>query len=196
MPGCSASIGPRRSIGRERSPPGAGGLLLLPYLAGERTPNLPEATGTVTGLTSMTATPDLLLRAALDGVAAGLAYCVEALARLGVAAPAVTLTGGGSANAAWRQAIADATGLPVTVRAGGEHAARGAAMQAAAIVRGEPIDAVVARWRPPVIAEVAPRPAYREAFALAERRRLIAEQESRRQPASARSAASGAAATG
>ena len=53
--------------------PGAAGLLLMPYLAGERTPNLPRATGSVLGLRAATATPELLLRAALDGVAAGLA---------------------------------------------------------------------------------------------------------------------------
>jgi len=157
------------------APPGGGGLLLLPYLAGERTPNLPSATGRILGLTAATATPDCLLRAALDGVAAGLAYCVEALARLGITAPGVTLTGGGSAHPAWRQAIADATGLPATVREGGEHAARGAAMQAAAIVRGETVAATVARWRPAVTAEIAPRPGARAAFALDERRRLIAE---------------------
>ena len=161
--------------------PGAGGLLLLPYLAGERTPNLPDATGTITGLTAANAQPDLLLRAALDGVAAGLAYCVEALARLGIAAPAVTLTGGGSAHPTWRQAIADATDLPVTVREGGEHAARGAAMQAAAVVRGEHVADVIARWRPAVTAEVSPRAGARAAFALDERRRLITEQMAIRQ---------------
>jgi xylulokinase len=153
--------------------PGAGGMRLVPYLAGERTPNLPEATGTITGLTGENATPELLLRAALDGVAAGLAYCVEALGRVGMTAPAVTLTGGGSAHPAWRQAIADATGLPVTVREGGEHAARGAAMQAAAVVRGERVADVVARWRPKITAEVTARPGTRAAFALDERRRMI-----------------------
>jgi xylulokinase len=173
----AAMLGIERAEALERAgavAPGAGGLLLLPYLAGERTPNLPTATGTITGLTAATATPDLLLRAAVDGVAAGLAYCVEALARLGVTAPAITLTGGGSAHPTWRHAIADATGLPVTVRAGGEHAARGAAMQAAAIVRGESIDAVVARWRPAVTAVAPPRLERREAFALDARRRMIA----------------------
>src|SRR5262249_21254482 len=48
--------------------PGAGGLLLVPYFAGERTPNLPEATGTIFGLNAETAVPDRFLRAALDGV--------------------------------------------------------------------------------------------------------------------------------
>ena len=159
----------------QRQEPGAGGLLLLPYFAGERTPNLPRATGSLRGLTGATSA-DGLLRAALDGVAAGLAYCVAALERLGLRAAAVTLVGGGSQHPAWQQAIADATGLPITVRAGGEHAARGAALQAAAIVRGEPVAAVIARWRPEVTAEIAPRPELRAAFALDERRRLIEEQ--------------------
>jgi len=165
--------------------PGAGGLLLLPYLAGERTPNLPAATGTLMGLTAATMTADMLLRAAVDGVAAGLAYCVEALNRLGISAPEVTLTGGGAAHPTWQQAIADATGLPITVREGGEHAARGAALQAAAMVRGERVADVVARWRPEVVATVNPRPGARAAFVLDRRRRLIeasrpvAEGESR-----------------
>ena len=155
------------------TPPGAGGLLLMPYLAGERTPNLPQATGSIDGLTAENATPDFMVRAALDGVAAGLAYAVEVLSNLGIRAPEITLVGGGSHHPAWRQAIADATGLPVVVRAGGEHAARGAAMQALAIARQEPLDTVVARWRPEVIARIEPRPEFREAFRLDERRRLI-----------------------
>jgi xylulokinase len=153
--------------------PGACGLLLMPYLAGERLPNLPEATGSLTGITAENAKPDLVVRAALDGVAAGLAYAMEVLASLGITAQEVTLVGGGSHHPAWRQAIADAIGLPVVVRGGGEHAARGAAMQALAIARGEPIDAVVARWRPDVIARIEPRPEHREAFRLPERRQFI-----------------------
>jgi xylulokinase len=155
------------------APPGADGLLLMPYLAGERTPNLPEATGSITGLTAENATPDFLVRAALDGVAAGLAYSVEVLSRLGITAPEITLVGGGSQHTAWRQAIADATGLPVIVRGGGEHAARGAAMQAMAIVHGDSLDTVVQRWRPEIVARIEPRPEHREAFRLDERRRII-----------------------
>jgi xylulokinase len=156
-------------------PPGADGLLLMPYLAGERTPNLPHARGSFSGLSAENATPELLVRAAIDGVAAGLAYCVEALAAVGITAPSVTLVGGGSQHPTWRQAIADATGLPVVVRGGGEHAARGAAMQALAIARGELLDVVVQRWRPEIVAEVAPRPEHRAAFRLAERRQMIEE---------------------
>jgi xylulokinase len=155
-------------------PPGAAGILLMPYFAGERTPNLPQATGSLAGLTASNATPELLVRAAVDGVAAGLAYCVEALGRQGISAPSITLVGGGSQHLAWRQAIADATGRPVIVR-GGEHAARGAALQALAIARGEPLDQVVARCRPEIVATVAPRPEHRDAFRLAERRQRIAD---------------------
>ena len=158
--------------------PGAGGLLLMPYLAGERLPNLPEATGSLTGITADNATPDLVVRAALDGVAAGLAYAVDVLAGLGIRAPEITLVGGGSQHPAWRQAIADATGLPVVVRGGGEHAARGAAIQALAVARGEPIDAVVERWRPDVIARIEPRAEHRAAFRLEERRQIITEMKS------------------
>lgn len=154
-------------------PPGADGLLLMPYLAGERIPNLPTARGSLTGLGMENATPQLLVRAALDGVAAGLAYSLEALERLGITAPEVTLVGGGSQHGAWRQAIADATGLPVIVRGGSEHAARGAAMQALAIARQEPIDDVVQRWRPEQIARIEPRPDYHAAFRLDERRQII-----------------------
>lgn len=153
--------------------PGAGGLLLLPYFAGERTPNLPESTGSLSGLRAASATPDLLLRAAVDGVAAGIAYCVDALREVGITALAATLVGGGAASPVWRQAIADATGLDIAVRGGGEHAARGAAIQAAAIVTNEPVAAVAARWRPDIVSEVEPRPGTRAAFRLDERRHLI-----------------------
>lgn len=166
-----------------QSPPGANGLLLMPYLAGERTPNLPQATGCLTGLTAENARPALIVRAALDGVAAGLAYAVDALAQFGIAASEVTLVGGGSQHPAWRQAIADATGLPIVVRAGGEHAARGAALQALAVARAEPIAAVIQRHRPEIIAHTEPRPEHHEAFRLHERRHIIADlgQASREQ---------------
>jgi xylulokinase len=152
---------------------GASGLLLMPYLNGERTPNLPRATGLMVGLTSATASPDLMLRAAVDAIAAGLAYCVEALRRAGVVAPLITLVGGGSRHATWQQAIADAAGLPVTVRAGAEHVARGAAIQAAAIVRGQQVADLAGIWRPEVVAELAPRVLEQAAYHLDRRQGII-----------------------
>lgn len=153
--------------------PGAGGLTMLPYFSGERTPNLPHARGVLEGLTEQTATPATMLRAALDGVVAGLAYCVDALSRLGITAPGITLVGGGAMHPAWQQAVADATGVPVTVRSGVEHAARGAAIQIASIIRKDTIPDVAERWRPPVVTEIAPRAGMREAFAFEARRNMI-----------------------
>jgi xylulokinase len=153
--------------------PGASGLLMLPYFEGERTPNLPSATGVVTGLSAATGRPDFLLRAAVDGVVAGLAYGVEALAGQGVTGDTVTVVGGGASHPVWRQAIADVLGLPVVARGGGEHAARGAAIQAAALVRNEPVAAIARRWRPDAVAEAGPRPGMRAAFRLDERRAMI-----------------------
>jgi xylulokinase len=177
----AALVGLSRDEALERAAqiePGANGLLLMPYFAGERTPNLPEASGSLSGLTVESAQPDLLVRAALDGVAAGLAYAVDALAQFGIDSPEVTLVGGGSRHAAWRQAIADATGRPVVVRGGSEHAARGAAVQAMALARREPIDSVVQRLRPGIIARIEPRPEQRAAFRLDERRHSIMELKS------------------
>ena len=159
--------------------PGADGLLLLPYLSGERTPNLPYATGLVSGLRCGNLHPDLWLRAAVDGVAAGLAYCQEALERLGVCKEIVTLVGGGSQHPTWQQAIADATGLPVQVRGGGEHVARGAAVQIAAIVRNEPSRAARQGLAPGGDRNARHRAENaRDAFRLAERRELIEAMKS------------------
>jgi xylulokinase len=156
-------------------PPGAEGVLMLPYLGGERTPNLPNATGMVRGLTDDTTTPDMLVRAALDGVAAGLAYCVDALARLGITAPSITIVGGGAIHPTWQQAVADATGCPIQVRSGVEHAARGAAVQSAAVAQGVPVSGIAEAWRPGVVAEVPAREGLREAFQMEARRALIQE---------------------
>ena len=153
--------------------PGAEGAWLMPYLAGERLPNLPFATGSLFGLTMENARPEVLVRAALDGVAAGLAYGVQALAEHEVRGSEVVLVGGGSRHPAWRQAIADATGLPVHVRGGREHAALGAAMQAIAVATGAPLVEVIANFRPETITVTEPRPEYKDAFRLPERRALI-----------------------
>jgi xylulokinase len=153
--------------------PGAGGLLMMPYLAGERTPNLPFVTGSLFGVTGANLDPTMLARAAVDGVAAGLAYCLEALRRLTIDEPGIVLVGGGSAHDTWRQAIADATQRPVTVLGGKEHVALGAAVQAAAVATGEPVAEISDRWRPPVVAASHPRPEFAERFRLIERQAWI-----------------------
>ncbi|HZI96507.1 MAG TPA: xylulokinase [Actinomycetales bacterium] len=111
--------------------PGAGGLVLLPYLDGERTPDLPDATGTLLGLTRATMTPENLARAAVEGMLCGLADGLDALRRLGVEVRRVLMVGGASASAAVRIVAPDVLGAPVVVPAPGEYVALGAARQAA-----------------------------------------------------------------
>jgi xylulokinase len=159
--------------------PGADGVLLMPYLAGERTPDLPNATGSLLGVSMSSFAPGHLARAAVDGVAAGIAYCIAALRRLTIDEPRIVLVGGGSAHPTWQQAIADATELPVAVLGGREHVALGAAMQAAAIATGEPVVELSDRWRPPVIAEAHPRADMAGRFRLEDRQALIEAERAR-----------------
>ncbi len=115
-------------------PPGAEGLLFLPYLTGERTPNLPHATGVFHGLTPRTMKPGHLLRATMEGVTLGLAYGMDGLRALGVVPTEIRLIGGGSKSAAWRQICADVFGCRVVTQMEAEGAALGAAIQAVSVV--------------------------------------------------------------
>lgn len=113
------------------APVGAGGISFLPYINGERTPNLPNGTGTIHGLNGANATPAHIARAAMEGATLGLAYGLRRFADLGLAATEIRLTGGGSKSAIWRQISADALGVPVVALATAEGASLGAAIQAA-----------------------------------------------------------------
>jgi xylulokinase len=116
--------------------PGAGGLTLLPYLDGERTPNLPDASGTLTGLRRASMTPGNLARAAVEGMLCGLADGLDALRGVGVEPRRVLLVGGAAASAAVRAVAPDVFGVPVIVPDSGEYVARGAARQAAWALSG------------------------------------------------------------
>jgi xylulokinase len=118
------------------APPGAGGLVLLPYLDGERTPDLPDATGSLHGMTRDAMTPPNLARAAVEGMVCGLADAVAALERVGVPARRVLLVGGGARSHAVRAVVSALLGLPVQVPEPGEYVARGAARQAAWALTG------------------------------------------------------------
>ncbi len=113
-------------------PAGSDGLLFLPYLTGERTPNLPHATGVFHGLTPRTMKPAHIARATMEGVTLGLAYGMDGLRALGVAPAEIRLIGGGSKSAVWRQICADVLGCRVVTVMEAEGAALGAAIQAAA----------------------------------------------------------------
>jgi xylulokinase len=118
--------------------PGAGGLTLLPYLDGERTPNLPDARGLLAGLTRANASPENLARAAVEGLLCGLADGVDALRRQGVPVERILLIGGGSASAAVRAIAPALLGAPVAVPEPAEYVALGAARQAAWALAGTP----------------------------------------------------------
>lgn len=112
------------------TPPGADGLVMLPFLNGERTPDLPHGKGVLAGLDTTNMTPAHLYRAAMEGATYSLKYGYDAFVRAGMQFDRIVLTGGGSNSAAWRQLVADVFGLPVDVPTQAEGAAFGAALQA------------------------------------------------------------------
>lgn len=141
----------------ERVPPGCDGLLFLPYLQGERVPDLPDATGALLGIRAGAFEPGRLFRAALEGVSLNLAWGVERMRALGLALDAVRLVGGGARNATWASILADCIGVRVQHLAEAESAALGAALQAACIARGGSLDALVQAFVTPLEPTVAPR---------------------------------------
>jgi xylulokinase len=116
--------------------PGAGGLTLLPYLDGERTPNLPTAAGTLCGLRRSNAAPANLARAGVEGLLCGLADGLDALRLIGINPQHVMLVGGGSQSRAVLALAADVFGLYVVRPGPAEYVARGAARQAAWALSG------------------------------------------------------------
>src|SRR5690242_1115871 len=113
------------------APPGAQGLVLLPYLDGERSPNRPDASGVLRGLTSLNSTPENLARAAVEAVLCSLADAIGNLADCGITAQRVILIGGAARSEAVRQVAPAIFGVPVTVPEPAEYVALGAARQAA-----------------------------------------------------------------
>lgn len=109
---------------------GSDGLVALPFFSGERTPNLPNATGSLTGLNTHNCTAGHLLRATVEGATYGLRFGLDELRRLGLEATGIVLTGGGARSTAWRQIVADVCELPVSVPEQEEGASFGAALQA------------------------------------------------------------------
>ncbi len=111
--------------------PGAGGLVHVPYLEGERTPNLPDATGQLHGMTLANLTRENLARAAVEGVLCLMADGIEAIRRQGVVVGRVTLVGGGARSRAVRAVAPTVFGVPVDIPPPREYVALGAARQAA-----------------------------------------------------------------
>jgi len=142
--------------------PGAGGVTLLPYLAGERTPNRPDSTGVLAGLTLANGTTENLARAAVEGMLCGLADAIDALVAQSVPIGRVILIGGAARSAAVAGIAPQVFGRPVLVADPGEYVGHGAARQAArTLLAAEPGWAEVAgRW-----VEAEATPDVRDAYA-------------------------------
>lgn len=149
--------------------PGSGGLTLLPYFDGERTPNLPDARGSLHGITRENLTAQNMARAAIEGMFGGLADAVDALVRVGVSPTRVLLVGGAAANPAVGAVAATLFDVPVVVPPPGEYVADGAARQAAWVLAGgeRPPAWQELRDGPPTHFDPTPVPAIREAYARA-----------------------------
>ncbi|MGC0416730.1 FGGY-family carbohydrate kinase [Embleya sp. AB8] len=122
------------------STPGAGGLVLLPYLDGEQVPDLPHAAGTLTGLRLESMTPSGLARAAVEGMLCGLADALDVLRDHDVAVNRLILVGPGARSAAVAEVAPALLGLPTAVppaALAGRFVALGAARQAAWALFGE-----------------------------------------------------------
>ena len=113
-----------------KAPAGSDGLLLLPYLEGERTPNVPDGTGVYFGVRAGTFTEKHFARATMEGVTLGMNYGLRRLEKLGVKPTQIRATGGGANSKLWRQIMADIFNAQVVTLKVGEGAAYGAALQA------------------------------------------------------------------
>ncbi|MBA3020654.1 xylulokinase [Propionicimonas sp.] len=117
--------------------PGSGGVVLVPYFEGERTPNLPDATASLRGLTLTNLTRANLARAAIEGMLSGLAAGVAEVRRQGAAVDRIRLIGGAAASPAVQVVAAQVFEARVEVPEPGEYVADGAARQAGWILTGQ-----------------------------------------------------------
>jgi xylulokinase len=128
------------------APAGANGVVVVPYFDGERTPNRPNASGTIVGLRTSTTREDLA-RAAIEGVVCGLLDGLDALTAAGVRADGnIRLIGGGARSAAFQRVVADLSGRSLVVPDAGDHVAAGACAQAAAVLHASDIGEVAHAW--------------------------------------------------
>jgi xylulokinase len=121
-----------------RADPGSGGLVFLPYLDGERTPNLPDATGSLVGLRRQNMDPANVARAAVEGMLCNLASALDELRGQSSGAGRVLLIGGAAKMPVVGEIAAQVFGTPVTLPEPDEYVALGAARQAAWALAGTP----------------------------------------------------------
>jgi xylulokinase len=110
--------------------PGAGGVMFLPYLSGERAPHLdPDARAAWVGL-SLAHDRRHMTRALVEGVGFALTDCLARMRRMGAEPPGLVLVGGGARSPAWRRILAAQLGLALEIRSAQEGPALGAAILA------------------------------------------------------------------
>lgn len=127
-------------------PAGAGGLIFLPYLAGERTPHMnPHARGMFLGLTAEHGRGQLV-RAVMEGATLALFDAYDVVRSLGARPVTIVLSGGGAQSGLWRQIVADVFGLPVRPLRTVEQSAMGAAMTAGAAIEAFALEEVASSW--------------------------------------------------
>ncbi len=112
------------------APPGAEGILLLPYFNGERTPALPDAKAVLFGLSSTNYNRANIARSSMEGAILGLRYGLDVLRQQGIIPTEIRLVGGGAKSPIWRQMVADIFHCPVVCPESSEAGAVGAALQA------------------------------------------------------------------
>lgn len=151
-----------------QAPPGSDGLVLVPYLEGERTPNRPDATGTLHGIRLATSTRPHLARAYIEGMLCGLADGLDALRAQGVSVERVMLIGGAAQSPAVQRIAPQVFGLPIGIPEPGEYVADGAARQAAWVLAeaGSP-GAGAPAWSTSIATtlDADPKPVIREQYA-------------------------------
>jgi xylulokinase len=151
-----------------QAPPGSDGLVLVPYLEGERTPNRPSATGTLHGIRLATSTRAHLARAYIEGMLCGLADGLDALRAQGVSVERVMLIGGAAQSPAVQQIAPQVFGLPIGIPEPGEYVADGAARQAAwVLARANDPGTGAPAWSTTIATtlDADPRPVIREQYA-------------------------------
>ena len=119
------------------APVGSGGLTLLPYFYGERTPSLPNAKAVLYGITGVNYNSENLCRAAMEGATLGLRYGLDVLRQRGIVPHEIRLVGGGAKSTLWRQMVADTFDCTVVCPESSEAGAMGAALQAMWCYRNE-----------------------------------------------------------
>ncbi|NMN00451.1 xylulose kinase [Bifidobacterium sp. DSM 109958] len=119
-----------------KSVPGAGGITLVPYFDGERTPNRPDATATLAGMTLANTTRENIARAFVEGLLCSQRDCLELVRALGVDVRRILLIGGGARSSAVRAYGPGILEHRITLPATDEYVAIGAARQAAWVLSG------------------------------------------------------------